>query len=164
MTVIPTGPNAKHDRLMGRRAGAEAKHDRLVRWRSGMEAKHDRSMRRRSGLGGHANGFDSFRARTGCLCKHVGDRSHPDATAMPIRSIRSRPDPPHVNVFARGRARALYSAVCAKPGETMMFLAAQLEATPRQLKRPVAQLKRAGRVRSAWASARTRVTFRWSAF
>jgi hypothetical protein len=50
----------------------------------------------------------------------------------------------------------LYSAVCAKPGETMTFLAAQLGTTPGRLERPVAQLKRAGRVRSVGERSYTR--------
>jgi hypothetical protein len=49
-----------------------------------------------------------------------------------------------------------YSAVCATPGETMTFLAAQLGTTPRRLQRPVAHLKRAGRVRSVGERSHTR--------
>ena len=40
-----------------------------------------------------------------------------------------------------------HSAVCKKPGETMMVLAGQVGVRPRELKVPVARLKRAGRVR-----------------
>ena len=42
----------------------------------------------------------------------------------------------------------LYGAVCAKPGEAMAVLAADVGATPSELNRPMAHLKRAGRVRS----------------
>lgn len=49
-----------------------------------------------------------------------------------------------------------YEAVCAKPGETMTVLAADLGASPRELNRPMTQLKRAGRVRSVGARHRTR--------
>jgi hypothetical protein len=43
---------------------------------------------------------------------------------------------------------ALYRAVCAKPGETMMVIAADLGSTPKLLQRPMHQLKGLGRVRS----------------
>ena len=49
-----------------------------------------------------------------------------------------------------------YDAVCKLPGETMTILAGQVGATPRQLQVPVAQLKRAGRVRSAGQRSQTR--------
>lgn len=42
----------------------------------------------------------------------------------------------------------LYAAICAHPGAAMTKLAAEVGATPRELNRPVIQLKRAGRVRS----------------
>jgi hypothetical protein len=41
-----------------------------------------------------------------------------------------------------------YRAVCAKPGETMAVLAADLGSSPRELNRPMTQLKRMGQVRS----------------
>ncbi len=50
----------------------------------------------------------------------------------------------------------LYETVCAKPGETMAVLAADLGATPRELWRPMSQLKRDGRVRSVGARSFTR--------
>jgi hypothetical protein len=43
----------------------------------------------------------------------------------------------------------LYQAVCARPGETMVVLAPVVGASPRELGRPMAVLKAAGRVRSA---------------
>jgi hypothetical protein len=49
-----------------------------------------------------------------------------------------------------------YAVICAHPGETMTFLASQLGTTPRQLGRPVARLKRAGRVRSVGSRSHTR--------
>jgi len=42
----------------------------------------------------------------------------------------------------------LYQAVCAKPGENMTVLAANLGASPRELNRPMAHLRQAGRIRS----------------
>jgi len=43
----------------------------------------------------------------------------------------------------------LYKAVCANPGEGMKVLAAEVGESARELHRPMALLKRAGRVRSA---------------
>lgn len=67
---------------------------------------------------------------------------------------------------ASGRRRArselaalgerLYEAVCAQPGETMAVLAPKLGETPRELHRPMAVLKREGRVRSAGQRHQTR--------
>ena len=42
----------------------------------------------------------------------------------------------------------LYQAVCARPGESMATLASALGAAARELHRPMAHLKRTGRVRS----------------
>lgn len=53
-------------------------------------------------------------------------------------------------------SEAFYSAVCDKPGETMLVLAAQIGATTRQLKVPVLKLKQAGRVHSVGGQAKTR--------
>jgi len=50
----------------------------------------------------------------------------------------------------------IYQAVCAKPGETMTVLSAELGASARELQRPMALLKKAGRVRSAGARHLTR--------
>lgn len=50
----------------------------------------------------------------------------------------------------------LYQAVCAKPGETMTVLMADVGASARELQRPMALLKRAGRVRRVGARHLTR--------
>lgn len=50
----------------------------------------------------------------------------------------------------------LYAAVCAKPGETMKVLAADVGVTPRELSRPMTLLKRAGKVRSTGQRHQTR--------
>lgn len=42
----------------------------------------------------------------------------------------------------------LFKAVCARPGEGMAVIAGEVGLTPRELHRPMAQLKRSGRVRS----------------
>ncbi len=49
-----------------------------------------------------------------------------------------------------------YAAVCAQPGESMGMLAAEVGAPPRDLRRPVTLLKRAGRVRSVGQRQHTR--------
>ncbi len=50
----------------------------------------------------------------------------------------------------------LYEAVCAKPGEGMVVLAADVGASVRDLHRPMTLLKRASRVRSVGERHRTR--------
>lgn len=50
----------------------------------------------------------------------------------------------------------LYAAVVAEPGETMAVLAPAVGETPRELHRPMATLKRAGRVRSVGERHQTR--------
>ena len=67
---------------------------------------------------------------------------------------------------ARGRRRGpdeiaalgerLYAAVVAEPGETMAVLAPAVGETPSDLHRPMAMLKRAGRVRSVGERHQTR--------
>ena len=67
--------------------------------------------------------------------------------------------PRRVRASAEGRRRApeelaalserLHQAVCAKPGETMNVLSADVGASSRELHRPMALLKDASRVRSA---------------
>ena len=49
-----------------------------------------------------------------------------------------------------------YRAVCAKPGETMAVLAADVGATAGELNRPMSLLRQAGRVRTAGARNHTR--------
>ena len=74
-------------------------------------------------------------------------------TARPTTRANGRRRPP-TEVAALGER--LYEAVCAQPGETMSVLAAELGMTPRELHRPMAVLKRAGRVRSVGARHQTR--------
>ena len=50
----------------------------------------------------------------------------------------------------------LYEAVCAKPGEKMMVLAVDVGGSARELHRPMAQLRRARRVRAVGARHATR--------
>jgi hypothetical protein len=53
-------------------------------------------------------------------------------------------------------AERLYRAVCAHPGESMAVLADELGAPARELHRPMALLKQAGRVRSVGQRHQTR--------
>lgn len=47
-----------------------------------------------------------------------------------------------------GLTERLAAAVCAKPGTTMVVLAAEVGATVRDLERPASRLKKAGRIRT----------------
>ena len=51
-------------------------------------------------------------------------------------------------------ANRFYEAVCAKPGETMTVLMGDVGASARELGRPVALLKRAGRIRTVGVSSK----------
>jgi|CXWL01.1.fsa_nt_gi hypothetical protein len=53
---------------------------------------------------------------------------------------------PRAEIAALGEQ--FYRAVCAKPGETMAVLAADIGSSPRELNRPMTQLKSMGQVRS----------------
>jgi predicted Zn-dependent protease len=75
------------------------------------------------------------------------------------RAGRARAAAPHAlraetSTKRRGKAEMaalgerFYQVVCAKPGETMTVLAAELGVTSRELTRPVLFLKRAGKIRS----------------
>jgi len=59
------------------------------------------------------------------------------------RAIRRRP-----SAELAGLCERLYAAMCKAPGETMMVLAPAVGCSARDLHRPMALLKRAGRVRS----------------
>jgi hypothetical protein len=90
------------------------------------------------------------------------------ATAAIERAFASMPVPrvTHVARSTSGRRRAraemteladrLYAAVRAKPGETIAVIAAEVGEVPKTLHRPMAHLKRAGRVRSAGQRNHTR--------
>ncbi len=68
------------------------------------------------------------------------------------RTSTGRRDPAELAALSE----RLYEAVCAKPGEAMVVFATQLRATVRELHRPMANLKRCGRVRSVGERHRTR--------
>jgi hypothetical protein len=82
-----------------------------------------------------------------------------EAVAVPMRARRGTP-----SQGQKRRASAelvvlgerFYKAVCAKPGEMMTVLAAEVGASARDLHRSVALLKRAGRVRAVGNRSLTR--------
>lgn len=88
------------------------------------------------------------------------------AFALASSTTRLLSQPARTQTRARSRRRAtteltalgerLYQAVCAQPGETMGVLGPVLGETPRELHRPMAVLKRAGRVRSVGERHQTR--------
>ena len=89
----------------------------------------------------------SQRAATEAISRGFG------ATSGRTRRVRPTPEPesgsrrrPPTEIAAIGGQ--LYRAVCEKPGELMAVLAAGLGSSPRQLQRPMAQLRRQGQVRS----------------
>lgn len=67
---------------------------------------------------------------------------------------RTNPRRPPAELVAIGER--LYAAMCKAPGETMLVLAPAVGATARELQRPVALLKRTGRVRSVGTRQATR--------
>jgi hypothetical protein len=64
----------------------------------------------------------------------------------------NRRDPEEVSALAE----RLHAAVCSAPGETMAVLAERVGATVSELNRPMNNLRRAGRLRSAGARSQTR--------
>ena len=72
----------------------------------------------------------------------------------PVRSAGSSKRRAPGEIAALGER--LYQAVCAKPGETMTVLMADVGGSARELQRPMALLKRAARVRSVGARHLTR--------
>lgn len=72
--------------------------------------------------------------------------------AAGARRDRLAPRPTGLRRRPRSEIAALseqfYRAVCAKPGETMAVLAADIGSSPRELNRPMTQLKSLGQVRS----------------
>jgi len=84
-------------------------------------------------------------AATAAVERAFASAATPSSTRAPRRTSGRRRPPTEV----AGLAEQLYAAVRANPGELMSVLAAQIGQTPRALNRPMLQLKRAGRVRSA---------------
>jgi hypothetical protein len=98
-------------------------------------------------------------AATRKAAKEAVERAFAASTVRPVvaRPVRARGD---------GKRRAaselealgeqFYRVACAKPGETMTVLAAEVGASARDLHRAVARLKQAGRVRAVGQRSQTR--------
>jgi hypothetical protein len=84
------------------------------------------------------------------------------STAFAASRANTAPRPTRTIGRRRGAAalsalgERLYEAVRAQPGETMAVLAPELGCSPRELHRPMAALKRTGRVRSVGQRTQTR--------
>ena len=85
------------------------------------------------------------------------ERAFASATGLPAKTRARRQAKSSVGGKRRAPAEIaalaerLYQAVCTKPGETMTVLMGDVGASARELSRPVALLKRTGRVRTAGA-------------
>jgi hypothetical protein len=100
------------------------------------------------------------------IAREALDRAFVSATPAPQSRRRAAPQPGAARVAKGGKRRApaevsalgeqLYQAVCAHPGEGMVVLARELGASARELHRPMALLKQAGRVRSIGQRHQTR--------
>jgi len=88
------------------------------------------------------------------------ERAFASAAAAPTRAARRRTPSQGQKRRASADLVALgdrfYETVCAKPGETMTVLAANVGASARELHRSVTLLRRAGRVRSVGNRSLTR--------
>jgi len=78
------------------------------------------------------------------------------ARSSPARSPRRAPGRRRGPEEIAALGDRLYAAVSAEPGETMAVLAPAVGATSRDLHRPMAALKRSGRVRSVGERHQTR--------
>ena len=89
------------------------------------------------------------------------ERAFASAAAGPAKK-RSRPQAKSAGDKRRtpdeiaALGERFYQAVCAKPGETMTVLAAELGVSGGELNRPMTLLRQAGRVRTAGARNHTR--------
>ena len=100
------------------------------------------------GEGGRGGGKDAVeRAVEGTRTRRTAGRQRPKP-----RGDSQRRTPAEIAALGD----RFYQAVCAKPGETMTVLAADVGASARELHRPMSLLKRDGRVRSVGQRHRTR--------
>lgn len=75
----------------------------------------------------------------------------PSRKGRKARSFNGRRSPEEISALAE----RLYELVCARPGESMVSFATDLGKTSDELHRPMAMLKKSGRVRSAGERNRT---------
>jgi hypothetical protein len=78
------------------------------------------------------------------------------APAGPARRVKSSQGRKRASGDIAALGERFYGAVCTKPGETMMVLAAEVGASSRELHRSVTLLRRAGRVRAVGSRHLTR--------
>lgn len=78
------------------------------------------------------------------------------ASAVTPRRIQSSPGKKRASTDIAALGERFYQAVCAKPGETMTVLGADVGASARELSRSVILLRRAGRVRAVGSRHLTR--------
>jgi hypothetical protein len=78
------------------------------------------------------------------------------AAAGPARRVRCPQGKKRASADIAVLGERFYRAVSAKPGETMMVLAAEVGASSRELQRSVTLLRRAGRVRAVGSRHLTR--------
>jgi hypothetical protein len=96
----------------------------------------------------------SRRVAQAALERTFGSVAAPAQSRRPVRAASGGKRRPPEEVAELGER--LYLAVCAKAGEGMVVLAADVGAPVRDLHRPMTLLKRAGRVRSVGARHLTR--------
>ena len=117
------------------------------------------------------NPSQTLSEQLGQLVREHIEATHRSAAEAVERAVEpsassARATPSRAPARAAGRRRApdeiaalgerLYAAVAAESGETMAVLAPAVGATPRELHRPMAALKRDGRVRSVGQRHQTR--------
>lgn len=89
----------------------------------------------------------SQRAATDAMARAFGAaRGGPGRARLTPRPGGGSRRRPAAEMAALGQQ--FYQAVCERPGETMVVLAADIGSSPRELNRPVTILKRLGQVRS----------------
>ena len=82
----------------------------------------------------------------------AGRKPAPAAAGTSAAKGRKRRAPAEVSTLGE----RLYRAVCARPGERMAVLAGEFGASAREMQRPMALLRQAGRVRSVGIRNQTR--------
>ena len=92
-------------------------------------------------------------AQEAVACAFGGAASAPRSER---KGSRRAPGKKRASADIAALGESFYRAVCAKPGETMTVLAAQVGASARELNRPTTLLRRAGRVRAVGSRHLTR--------
>jgi hypothetical protein len=90
------------------------------------------------------------------VARAFGSASCSRAPTTTPRRARSSPGKKRSSADIAALGERFYEAVCAKPGETMTVLGADIGASARELSRSVVLLRRAGRVRAVGSRHLTR--------